>query len=232
MKLSKDRHQVNMLVVTLLASVFFGELLVMVLIDQMQAMPVLQEALFDASLLALICYPLLYFLAFRPLRLRIAQHEIAEEQLFASNLELRTHQHELEHANFELKRTNLALQESKQRFDDLFNFAPVGCLILTTDGAILEANVTSEKLLGAARDRIINRNFIAFVPNQEYAQWALCIREVLGDASRCSHKLILKRDDGSQFYALMNCSRGNPLLSSEIYAAFIDITQENWSSYN
>lgn len=232
MKPDQDNNAVSLLVATLLASIFIGELLVMVLIDTIQPpMSDMQEALFDSSLLSLISYPVIYFLAFKPLRNQIRQHQEVEEKLFASNLELIAHEKGLEEKNFELKRTNAALVESKQRFDNLFNFSPVGCLILSSDGQILEANITSEKLLGLDRDDILNKNFISFVPHEEYGHWALCLRNVLANESKYSHKLIIKRHDGSVFYALMTCVRGNPLVSSELYAAFIDITHANWESF-
>lgn len=231
MKIQKDKNGVSLLVVTLLASIFMGEMLVMVFIDTLPPMSQIQEALMDSSLLALICYPFLYYMAFTPLRNEINRHEEIEGELFASNLDLKAHEKGLEEKNFELKRINAALTESKQRFDDLFNFSPVGCLILSPDGMVLEANMTSEKLLSAERDKIVDKNFISFIPHEEYGQWALCLRNVLVNESKYSHKLIIKRQDGSVFYALMTCARGNPLVSSEIYAAFIDITHENWESF-
>lgn len=231
MKLEKSDDFVSLLVVTLLASIFIGELLVMVLIDSMQPMSDMQEALFDSSLLSLLTYPLLYYMAFRPLRKRIALHEAAEQELFDSNHELQQHQRELLEKNFELKRANLALTESKHRFDNLFNFSPAGCLILSEEGVVQEANVTSEKLLGCGRSKILGRNFIAFIPHQEYGEWAMCLRNALTTDSKYSHKLIMKRDDGSEFYGLMTTVRGNPLVSTEIYAAFFDITQENWACF-
>lgn len=230
MKQQKLDNSVSLLVVTLLASIFIGELMVMVLIDRLPPMSDMQEALFDASLLSLITYPLLYYLAFVPLRKGIASHEVAEQELLTSNNELRSQQKELEEKNFELKRINLALSESKQRFDNLFNFSPAGCLILTEAGLVLEANITSETLLGCSREQMLNRNFIGFIPHEEYGEWALCLRNALVNQAKYSHKLILKRLDGSVFYALMTTVRGNPLISNEIYAAFVDITQENWAS--
>lgn len=231
MKLERENNSVSLLVVTLLASIFVGETLVMVLIDEIPPMTDIQEALFDSSLLSLITYPLLYYMAFRPLRNQIKMHEAVEQELFASNSDLKLHEKELEEKNFELKRANLALVESKQRFDNLFNFSPVACLILSEEGGILEANITSEKLLGTERANILGRNFIAFVPHEEFGEWAMCLRNALANDSKYSHKLIIKRNDGTVFYAFMSCARGNPLISSEIYAAFIDITHENWESF-
>ncbi len=50
--------------------------------------------------------------------------------------ELRIHQIELEMQNEELRRTQLELQASQARFDDLYDFAPVGFLTVSKAGLI------------------------------------------------------------------------------------------------
>ena len=51
--------------------------------------------------------------------------------------ELRVHQVELEMQNEELRAAQLALDEERERYFDLFNQAPVGYLIVNDKGAIV-----------------------------------------------------------------------------------------------
>jgi len=62
--------------------------------------------------------------------------------------DLHTHQIELEMQNEELRRAQVELVESRDRYSDLYDFAPVGYVTISSKGLILEANLTFAKMLG------------------------------------------------------------------------------------
>ncbi len=77
--------------------------------------------------------------------------------------ELQVHQVELEMQNDELRRTQLALRESRDRYQQLYDFAPTAHLMLDRAGKILEANVSATALLGAERAELRGRQFATFM---------------------------------------------------------------------
>jgi len=71
--------------------------------------------------------------------------------------ELRTHQIELEMQNEELRRAEQELTVARDRFADLYDFAPVGYLTFNTKGCITDINLTGAGMLGVERARIIDQ---------------------------------------------------------------------------
>ena len=69
--------------------------------------------------------------------------------------ELQVHQVELEMQNEALRQGEIALTESRDRYVDLYEFAPVGYLTLTSDGTIDKANLTGSALLGRERSKLL-----------------------------------------------------------------------------
>ena len=68
--------------------------------------------------------------------------------------ELQVHQIELEMENNELREVQFDLEESKARFEDLYDSAPVGYFTVSKEGLILQANLTLSTLLGFGTRRI------------------------------------------------------------------------------
>src|SRR5512141_2191393 len=65
--------------------------------------------------------------------------------------ELGTHQIELEIQNEELRRAQEELEESRSRYSELYDYAPVGYFIFDARGLLQEVNLTGAQLLGAER---------------------------------------------------------------------------------
>ncbi len=77
--------------------------------------------------------------------------------------DLRVHQIELEMQNEELRRAQEELEESRARYFDLYDLAPVGYCTLHESGLILDANLTVAKLLGVARGSLLRQPLSRFV---------------------------------------------------------------------
>lgn len=85
--------------------------------------------------------------------------------------DLQVHQVELEMQNHELRDTYSALEESRNRYADLYDFAPIAYCTLDTNGLILELNLTAATLFGREREQVIGRPFTSLVTMAEPARF-------------------------------------------------------------
>ena len=85
--------------------------------------------------------------------------------------ELQVHQIELEMQNDELRRSQVALEASRDRYLDLYEFAPVGYLTVTAAGLIFEVNLTGATLLHVERKKLLQRRFAHFIAPGDRDRW-------------------------------------------------------------
>ena len=90
-------------------------------------------------------------------RLSISEADIpgmTAEDIHKLIYELQVHQIELELQNEELRDAQAELAKAHDRFEDLYEFAPVGYVTLDRDGSILRANLTLARMLGVDRSEL------------------------------------------------------------------------------
>jgi len=121
--------------------------------------------------------------------------------------ELHVHQIELEMQNEELRRAHLALEESRDRYLSLYEFAPVGYLTLTRTGQIAEINLTGAALLGGERANLLQLRFDHFVSPQDRDRWNMMFVGVMAHTEKMGIELALQHGEGSTLYAHLDCLR-------------------------
>jgi diguanylate cyclase (GGDEF)-like protein/PAS domain S-box-containing protein len=123
--------------------------------------------------------------------------------------ELHVHQIELEMQNEELRLAYTALETSRDRYLELYEFAPVGYLTLTEEGIIAGINLSGAKLLGMDREKLFQRRFGHFVAKQDMNRWQRLFYEMVNDTEGEKHcfELLLKHGDGSIIHAHFDCQR-------------------------
>ncbi|HKX30281.1 MAG TPA: hybrid sensor histidine kinase/response regulator [Blastocatellia bacterium] len=77
--------------------------------------------------------------------------------------ELQIHQIELEMQNRELQEAQQQLEASRDRYADLYDFAPVGYVSLDGKGVIEEVNLTGATLFGIERARLLGQPLIRYL---------------------------------------------------------------------
>jgi PAS domain S-box-containing protein len=85
--------------------------------------------------------------------------ELSNQDLKYLITELGTTQIELEMQNEELRKAQVELEASRNRYADLYDFAPLGYFTLDSRGLIQEVNQTGSDLLGITKRLLANKPF-------------------------------------------------------------------------
>jgi PAS domain S-box-containing protein len=95
--------------------------------------------------------------------------------------ELQRHQLELELQNRDLREAQQQLEESRARYVDLYDFAPMACMSLDSRACIRELNLTGASLLGRERSQLLGQPFVPFVDPPDLSRFLQHVRQcVLG----------------------------------------------------
>ncbi len=140
--------------------------------------------------------------------------------------ELRVHQIELEMQNDELRQAQEILEESRSRYSDLYDFAPIGYLTLDELGIIKEANLTAARLLAVERTRLIDRQLTHFMVTEDRGAFRQHLNLVLKGEERQTVEVRLQRKDGYEFFALLESAFYHDITGSSLCrTALTDITK-------
>ncbi|KAF0163309.1 MAG: multi-sensor signal transduction histidine kinase [Rhodocyclaceae bacterium] len=112
--------------------------------------------------------------------------------------ELQVHQIELEMQNETLRQSQIALEESRDRYIDFYDFAPVGYLTLSDKGQIAEINLTGAEMLGMDRARLLKRRFSLSVMAGDRDRWQQHFTSALGKNAKLNSEVMLSRPDRSR----------------------------------
>ena len=127
--------------------------------------------------------------------------------------ELAVHQVELEIQNEELRRTRLEVEEARDRYLDLFDFAPVGYFTLDSHNRIVEVNIEGCQLLKIDRSKILKKSFTKFIDDTESDRFHFYKRKALESENTQILELKMQRADGSPFEAqLLSVKAGLEML--------------------
>ncbi|MEN6450174.1 MAG: ATP-binding protein [Thermoguttaceae bacterium] len=94
--------------------------------------------------------------------------------------ELDVYRIELEMQNEELHANQWALQVSRDRYADLFDFAPIGYVTLCRDGVIREANLKAAAMLETERAVLLGRRFSAHICHEDETLFSQHLRQCGG----------------------------------------------------
>lgn len=114
--------------------------------------------------------------------------------------ELQAHQVELEMQNNELLKVQQEIEESRIKYVDLYDFAPIGYVTLDQRGVIVEANLTLCSLLGIERKHLMNKPFSLYIANKFKVLLRSHVQKVLSKNTKQRCELMLLKKNGTPFY--------------------------------
>jgi PAS domain S-box-containing protein/putative nucleotidyltransferase with HDIG domain len=118
-------------------------------------------------------------------------------------LELKMRQVQLEMQNEELQRAQETITKARDRYAELYDFAPVGYFTLDRKGKIVDVNLAGAQLLGAERDLLVNRSSFRWVTPESREACRTHYRKVFDNQGPQTCEVKLRRRGGPPFYAAL-----------------------------
>lgn len=135
---------------------------------------------------------------------------------------------ELEIENDELRSAQEMLEESRSRYADFFDFAPVGYFMLGVDGLIREANLTGARQLGVERIHLQDTPFANYVLETDRPSFLEHLRKAFAQETRQTSEIRIRQENGTEFYAQLESVSDGKLCRTSV----IDITQRKHEERN
>lgn len=118
--------------------------------------------------------------------------------------ELRVHQVELELQNEELRNVQAWIEESRARYSDLYDFAPMGYFTLNKLGLVVEANLTGARQLGIERGRLVDTPFLMYIAVQDRQKFLSFLSSLFVTKKQQNCEIKLEPKAGDAFFALVD----------------------------
>lgn len=142
--------------------------------------------------------------------------------------ELEVYQIELEMQNEELRKTQQQLREAHNKYQNLFEFAPIGYFTVDKNGIIEELNLTGAELLGLERKYLVKRRFTHYIAQDYQDVFYLHRKRLFETEEKQICELQIVRKDNTKFWARLESEvvKDNEGKSSRFRTAVTDITEQ------
>jgi PAS domain S-box-containing protein len=138
--------------------------------------------------------------------------------------ELEVRQDELKTQNEELQNALAEMAELRDRYVELYDFAPIGYFKLDEKGIIIEANLTGSRLLGLDRSVLIGRPFSRYIHSDSGNAFYLDVKQVFRSGEKEFCELQIKKENGISFAATLESIAVGQEGSIGLRVAIIDIS--------
>ena len=178
-KKTKVRHIPVRLLILTGGSLFLAEAVIMFfLLPYMTPMSQMCEAIFDASILTALVFPILYIFLFRPMMLHITERKKAEESMKLAYAEL----------------------------DQVFQTAADGMRVIDKEFNMLRINETLARLADTNKDEAVGKKCYEIFKSMHCHTPRCSMRRVLSGEERIEVESIRQRTDGTAVPCIVNAT--------------------------
>ena len=140
--------------------------------------------------------------------------------------ELHVHQVELELQNEELRRAQQELEISRDRYADLYDFAPIGYATLDNQGRVQEINLTGSSLLGIERQFLLGKPLSMCIVVEHRERFVRHLAECLGEGREAACELTLIRRGRERLAVRLQSSQAMAASGPVCRTVIADVTAE------
>jgi chemotaxis family two-component system sensor kinase Cph1 len=151
--------------------------------------------------------------------------DMSEQKIQDLFYELQKHQIELKTQNEELIRVQRELQDSRDRYFDLYNFAPAAYLTIDREGKIIDGNLTATSYLAVEMEELKGKKMIDFIAPDDKEGYRNHVHALFAEKGKKPWALKMVKSDGSIIYTRLESAFIRDLNGNEVQRAeFLDIT--------
>lgn len=137
---------------------------------------------------------------------------------------VRVYQIGLEMQNRELREVRRALEEARDRYADLYDFAPVGYVTLDSQGVMREINLTGARKLGNPRGELLDRPFAMHLQPGQSKAFFRHLRRAFDSDAKVTTELALHGGRGEIRWLALESVRARSGGETLCWTALIDVT--------
>lgn len=143
--------------------------------------------------------------------------------------DLQTHQIELEMQNRELREAQQLLEEARDRYADLYDFAPVCYATFDRKGLIKNINLNGATMLGVARARTINQPFARWLESSHVSNFFNHLQRAFHSDGKVVDEIVIKGAQDKTIEVRIETLRSIDFLTNTYVcrSVVLDITDSN-----
>jgi two-component sensor histidine kinase/PAS domain-containing protein len=138
--------------------------------------------------------------------------------------ELRIHQIELEIQNEELRETQYNYEDSRIKYFDLYNLAPVGYFTLNEKGLIIDANIVGASMLEIDFKDLFKTAFVLFISPDYKNRFYHLLQDLMEIGDIKTAELEMITNEGNNFYAHLESILNVGDLDNGLKIAIFDVS--------
>jgi PAS domain S-box-containing protein len=140
--------------------------------------------------------------------------------------ELQVHQIELEMQNDELRKSQLELELTRERYFDLYDLAPISYCTTDEQGVILEANLATSELLGQPRSELVGQPMSRYISKEYQDDFYHCRRLLYASGDKQGCELQLTQPEGEAHWVYLTITAAKDTQGDKIHRMVLtDITE-------